>query len=346
MSVVHVERVRALVDRLRASLFALPATAVIVAFVAARLLVGVDAGSWVGTSTVDSARAVLSTVAAATITFASVAFSVSVLVIQQGANQYSPRVLHGLVRDPFNRRVIAIVMATFTFCLVTLQRVRTTDVDGEPLVPQFSVALAVVLGLIAVLSVVAVIHHTARTIDVSVILDGIVEEAGRADPQLPAGDLEPITATLGAVPRHATALALGQRGWVRSVDLGALAACLPAESTIRLETGPGRYGIPGMILAHVWPPVEDAETLAEQVNGTIECGPTRTMRHDPSFAVRQLVDVALRALSPGVNDPTTALDAMLHLGAVLFERLIEDPPRRGVPGRRRSANRAGACRRR
>lgn len=337
-AVPDAERLRAVIDRLRASLFVLPATAVVVAFVTARLLVGIDVGSWAGTSTVDSARTVLSTIAAATMTFASVVFSVSLLVIQQGTSQYSPRVLHGLVRDPFNRRVIAVVMATFTFCLVTLQQVRASESeDGEAVVPQLSVALAVVLGLIAVLAVVAVIHHTSRTIDVSVILDRIVEESRRADPRLPADGLEALTVPLSPVPGAGTALALRRRGWVRSVDLGALAGALPAGATLWLETAPGRYGIEGMVVARVWPAVLEADDLSVRVSDAIDTGSTRTMRHDPAFAVRQLVDVALRALSPGINDPTTALDAMVHLGTVLVDRLRAEPlpyVYRGEDGRR------------
>ena len=131
---VTIQRLRAASDSLRANFFFLPAVAVVVAFVAARLLVGVEAGDWVGRSTVDSARSVLSTTAAATITFASITFSVSLLIMQQGSNQFSPRVVHGLVRDPFNRGVIALVVGTFTYCLVSLQRVRglrLTRSDGH-----------------------------------------------------------------------------------------------------------------------------------------------------------------------------------------------------------------------
>lgn len=321
-----IERVRALADRLRASLFALPAAAVVVAFVAARLIVGIDVGEWAGQSTVDNARAVLSTVAAATITFASVVFSVSLLVIQQGANQYSPRVLHGLVRDPFNRRVIAVVMATFTFCLVTLQQVRApVGEDGEAVIPQLSVIVALVLGLIAVLSVVAVIHHTSRNIDPSVILDRIVAESQRVASDLPAHGLQPSAAEPREPPAGSLGVPFGRRGWVRSIDLGAIAAALAPGATARIETAPGRYAIEGMVIARVWPaPDGDTDDLAASIGDAIDCGATRTMRHDPGFAVRQLVDVALRALSPGINDPTTALDAMMHLGTVLFDRLTAD----------------------
>ncbi|MBA3604805.1 MAG: DUF2254 domain-containing protein, partial [Acidimicrobiia bacterium] len=187
-----VQRLRVLSDTLSANFFVLPAVAVILAFWLGRVAVGFDAGAWVGEATVDSARAVLSTVAAATITFAAISFSVSLLIIQQGSSQFSPRVIHGLTRDPFNRRVIAFVLATFTYCLVVLQRVRGPLEDGgDEVVPSSAVALGVVAGIAAVLAVVGAIHHTSRKMYISEILGGIVNDAldaTRAD----IGELRPI----------------------------------------------------------------------------------------------------------------------------------------------------------
>ncbi len=124
-------------DSLRSNFFFLPAVAVVVAFVAGRTSVGIDAGDWVGESTVGSARAVLSTVAAATITFASITFSISLLIVQQASSQFSPRLVQALTRDPFNRRVVALVLATFTYCLVALQRIRgPLSENGEEVTPR------------------------------------------------------------------------------------------------------------------------------------------------------------------------------------------------------------------
>lgn len=322
-------RVKRWVDWAQANLFALPAIAVVVAYIAARWLPGVRVGSWAGQATVDSARAVLSVVAAATVTFASIALSVSLLVMQQGANQHSPRVLHGLMRDPFNRRVIAVVMATFTFCLVTLQGVRAPLVDsGEALVPQFSIALAVVLGLIAILAVIAMIHHTSQTIDVSVILQGIVNDARRTSKlqvtdALRAGRLDPDDESLGTVTQGC--VRASSDGWVTSIDVAALFAAMPPSAVLRLETAPGRYLVKSMVVARISPePAVDAlGELTAAIDDAVSVGATRTSIQDPGFAVRQLVDVALRALSPGINDPTSALDAIFHLGTVLVTRFSE-----------------------
>ena len=126
-------RFLALADRVRASLFVLPTVCVLAAAGLAlgsihldRRLGDESARLPLGfSSTVDSARAVLSTVAGATITVAGIAFSIALLVIQLASSQYSPRVVHGLFRDPFNKRVMGVVVGTFAYCLVVLRAVRT-----------------------------------------------------------------------------------------------------------------------------------------------------------------------------------------------------------------------------
>ena len=124
---------RAWGDRLRSSLFFIPMLCVIGGVILGEAMLGVDALvtgiSPRLTATVDSARTVLTTVAGATLTFAGIAFSVSLLLISLASSQYSPRVVHGMFRDPFNKRVMGLVIGTFTYCLVVLRAVRTA-VEG------------------------------------------------------------------------------------------------------------------------------------------------------------------------------------------------------------------------
>ena len=143
-------------ERIRASLFLIPVVGVLLSIVVAAFTIWIDSrldlqGGDVPlgvTSTVNSARAVLTTVAGATISFAAIAFSISLLIIQQASSQFSPRVVHTLFRDPFNKRVMGLVMGTFTYCLVVLRSVRaSTEVGGDAIIPNLSVAMAVVLGI-------------------------------------------------------------------------------------------------------------------------------------------------------------------------------------------------------
>lgn len=326
------QRLRSRWDKLRGSLFFLPAVAIVVAYGAARAMAGWRGPAWVGESTIDSARAVLSVVAGATITFASIAFSVSLLVMQQGSSQFTPRVLPALTRDPFNRRVIALVMGTFTFALVTLQRVRgAIGGEGSADVPDAAVALAVVLGIAAVLAVVGAINHTARMMHVSSILDRIVRESRRAQAVSTRSGLtaERVDPDADAARRGAesTEVVFEADGWVRGVDVDELIEGLPAGTRLVLDTYPGRYAVAGAPLGFLSPriPPEQADEVQSRVTSALDIGRTRTISQDPSLPVRQLVDVALKALSPGVNDPTTALDAIFHLGTVLADHVRGEP---------------------
>ena len=142
---VHL-RLKTSLERVRASLFFIPMLGVVAAIVLSQVGIAVDdrfdTARWpLGlTSTVESARAVLSTIASATITFAGIAFSISLLLIQLASSQYSPRVVHTLFRDPYNKRVMALVVATFTYCLIVLRAVRSSlEQGGEPVIPNLSV---------------------------------------------------------------------------------------------------------------------------------------------------------------------------------------------------------------
>jgi len=283
---------------------------------------------------------VLSTIAGATITFAGVAFSVSLLIIQLASSQYSPRVVHTLFRDPFNRRVMGLVVGTFTYCVIVLRSIRSPfEQGGEAVIPNLSVAVAVVLGIATILAIVAFINHSAHAMDVSEILERVRRESidlirrewSPAEPGQPRPQLDEAPAEPGVEIRF------NSSGWVQQIDFDAVLACLPAGTELRLETHSGRYAIEGTTLATLWPEPSEPDDVERAVRSAVVVGATRTMQQDVTYGLRQLADVALKALSPGINDPTTAQDAIFHSAAVLTELLQRDPPpivRDGVDGTR------------
>lgn len=117
-------------------------------------------------------------------------------------------------------------------------------------------------------------------------------------------------------------------GWVQQVDFDALVRHAPAGSTLHLDTFPGLYAIEGTALCTLSPPPAERDDIERHLRSAVGVGITRTMQQDVSYGLRQLVDVALKALSPGINDPTTAQDAIFHATAVLDELLQRDPPPR------------------
>lgn len=325
-------RLQAWQDRVRGSLFVVPMLFVVGGAVLAELMLAVDGTTQLVpqrlTATIDSARAVLTVVASATLAFAGVAFSVALLLISQASSHYSPRVVHGLFRDPFTRRVLGIVIGTFTYCLVVLRAVRgPLDGSGDGVVPSVSVVLAVVLGVVAVLSTVAFISHSAHSLDVSQVLHRVTAEALQSLPPESGDTDEPDELVPHGVMHE---LPFTRHGWVEQVDVDGLLDDLPEGTTVELLTRPGSYALPGTPMARVWTaadriPHDGApQRVADAVGRAIAIGPARTLLDDPSYGIRQLADVALSALSPGTLDPTTAKDALLHLATVLRSVLLTE----------------------
>lgn len=340
-------RLSALVERLRTSLFFIPM--LFVGLAVALGLVGLEIDTRITegnaslpdamTSTVDSARAVLTTVAGATITVAGIAFSVSLLLIQQASSQYSPRVIHGFFRDPFNKRVMGTVVGTFTYCLVVLRSVRgPLEQDGSPVIPNLSVSVAVVLGVVSILAIVAFISHSAHAMDISKILEDVSDDAvtqidrlwsmpedvaARAsrDRSREEADDESDDGT------NVLEIDIAESGWIQQIDYEGLASIAPG-ATVRLHVLVGRYAVPGTPLCSIAPRPDDPDAARERAHASLVVGDARTAAQDVTYGVRQLADVALRALSPGVNDPTTAQDAIFHLGGVVRELLEREPPPR------------------
>jgi uncharacterized membrane protein len=326
-------------ERIRVSLFFVPVVGVLISMVGAVVSIWIDRrldlqGAELplgATSTVASARAVLSTVAGATMTFAAIAFSISLLIIQQASSQFSPRVVHTLFRDPFNKRVMGLVMGTFTYCLVVLRSVRSLgESGGDVVIPNLSVAMAVVLGIATIISIAAFLNHSAHSMDVSQILDRVEDEAtGHARRQWKVAESDqPHPEPIVAPENPAHIVRFDRAGWVQQIDTDALLDCLPDDTTAWVLTYPGRYAIPGAPLCALSAVPEDVEATERAILGTVSTGNTRTMQQDISFGLRQMADVGLKALSTGINDPTTAQDSIFHSAAVLAELLRRDPPPR------------------
>lgn len=326
-------------ERLRVSLFFVPVVGVVISLVGAVATIWIDSrldlrGSDLPLgvpSTVASARVVLSTVAGATMTFAAIAFSISLLIIQQASSQFSPRVVHTLFRDPFNKRVMGLVMGTFTYCLVVLRSVRSLgESGGDAVIPNLSVAIALLLGIATIISIAAFLNHSAHSMDVSQILGRVEDEAtGHVRREWTVAESDEPSPEPLAVPDHpAHIIRFDRTGWVQQIDTDALLDCLSDGTTLWVLTYPGRYAIPWAQLCALSAAPEHTEATEQAIRGAVSTGNTRTMQQDISFGLRQMADVGLKALSTGINDPTTAQDSIFHSAAVLAELLRRNPPLR------------------
>lgn len=329
-------RFRVLTERLRSSLFFIPLVLVVVAIVLSVITTAIDARirahhvplPELVLSTVDSARALLGVIASATIAFAGVSISISLLLIQLASSQFSPRVLYGFFRDPVTKWVTGIVIGTFTYCLLVLRVVRAPGETAAPqVVPHLSVLIATVLGVGSIVAVVILINHSARSMQVGEIIRRITDE-GRTQIASLHGRLE--GASNDSLPSAPDPEAVGftveahDDGWVQLLDVERLRQSLPPDTTCELMVFIGGFVSFGSPLCLVRPAPatdEEEEAVAHGIRQAFHLGRTRTTQQDVAFVFRQLVDIALRALSPGINDPTTAQEVLVHIGSLLQQLL-------------------------
>ncbi len=351
MMLRRVNRLRALAETIRGNLFLIPAVLLLVAILLAALTTWIDsqlreAGvepSPFLVTTVDGARAVLGTVASATIAFAGVSISISLLLIQLASSQFSPRVLHGFFRDPFTKWVTGIVIGTFAYCLLTLRVVRVAPGDGGvALVPHISVLVATVLGITSIVAVVALINHSARSMQVGEIIRRITTEGHQQIERLSVDQGSALTESSTVAPTDGGSdpglvAEAGDDGWVQAIDPDAILTAIPADTVVTLSAFVGGFSARGAALGAVRPVPADPEPVLQAIRRAVLLGRSRTTQQDVGFAFRQLVDIALRALSPGINDPTTAQESLVHIGSLLRGLLSRDlPPAviEGLQGRR------------
>lgn len=283
----------------------------------------------------ESSRSMLSTIAGAMMTVAGVTFSITVLAVTQASSQYTPRILRNFMRDRPSQVALGTLTGVFVYCLVVLRTVR-----GEEdilFIPALAVLGAFVLAIVAIGVLVYFIHHIASSLQASGILDRVRRETTAAVEQLFPDELgdeaESPTHDAERIPVDARwrTVAARRTGYLARIDADGMLAFAEEEHTVvRMAHGIGEYVVAGTPLCAVLDSVRDPASRtrdAERLDALHTVEVYRTVQQDPAFGVRQIVDIALKALSPGINDTTTAVMCIDSLGAILVhvaERRVEN----------------------
>ena len=277
----------------------------------------------------EGARALLGAIITSMITFTGLVFSITIVVLQLTSGQFSPRVLRSFLEDRFNQVALGVFVATFVYGLVVLRAVRGTA-QADPAVPQIGVTVSFVLVLASVFVFLAYINHIAQSIRAAAILALIAKDTrALLDDRFPADALPGPMSTLPNGPTRS--IAASSPGVVQWVDDSTLAAAADRDGvTIQLLRAVGEFVAAGapLALVHGTGSFDD-----DRVNAAVHVGRERNMDEDVGFGLRQLVDIAERALSPGVNDPTTAVQSLDHIHDIV-RRLAT----RALPPRQRHAD--------
>jgi uncharacterized membrane protein len=249
------------------------------------------------------------------------------------SSQFSPRVLRTFTGDRSNQVVLGVFIGTFTYSLLILRTVHSASQDLEVFVPSASVTVAILLALASIGFLIFYIHHASRSIQASVIIDRATQDtlALLADMDKRNGnhgvdDSEVVWRRAGCA---IVTIAAERTGYVQSIDRNALAAMAEEEAFwLRTCVAPGDFVLSGHQLAEVMKDERGSGTtstdegdLKDRIRGHFVLGIERTLAQDWTFGLRQLVDIALKALSPGINDPTTAMLCIDRLSEVLAESM-------------------------
>ena len=269
------------------------------------------------------------------ITVASLIFSITMLSLQLASSQFGPRVLGNFMRDRSNQIVLGTFISTFLYCLFVLRSVR--GLDGSSFVPHLSVAFGVVLAAASVAVLIYFIHHIATSIRVETLLARLSEEGCAAVDRLfperlghePGDaseemDLQRLHDTFEGDSRK---VAADSGGYVQNIGSDALMRIATENDlVVRIDAPPGRFVTQGFCVITAYPRARVSDEIEEDLRGTVVIGRSRTPYQDLDFAIRRIVELAQRSLSPGINDPTTALYCIDRLGEVLARLASRDIP--------------------
>lgn len=337
-------RLQNLRENVSTSLWFVPSVLIVLALILSTILIEVDVAlstrrspliPWLFSGTADAARTLLSVISGSLITVISIAFSITILALQQASAQFTPRVLRQFTANRSNQMVLGVYTATFVYALLVLRAVRSADESSDAgFVPALSITVAIGLALVCLGLLIFFVHHMSRSLQIAVIMDHVRHELieqidalypsqlGHSTDQ-PSPTLIEIAIWDHTLPR--TTVHADSAGFIRRIDQQALLnAPLGDVRWLWVRPRVGQFITYGGVLAELdgETPLDDA--VADQIRAAFIIDSEPSINQDVLFGVRQLVDIALKALSPGINDMTTAEYALYHLGDALG-RLAERP---------------------
>jgi uncharacterized membrane protein len=350
-------RLREWAERIRHSLWFIPTLAVLLAAIAALGMVALsDAIGPISSDLpivfaagADGARAMLQAIAGSVITVAGVVFSITIVALQLTSTQFSPRVLRNFLSDRPNQVVLGTFIGTFTYTLLVLRSIRGESAGAEEFVPGPAITGALLLTFVSLAMLIYFFHHISVRLQVTSIVASVADDTiasvervaawavARDDrgwrpaaPQSPAAQPPPT----GAVPPRAmppaeTPIDANANGYLQLIDLAAMVtAARDADARIRLLVAPGAWVQAHTPVGSVTSAADNVERLASAMRRALTLGNERSAEQDVAFGIQQLVDIAIKALSPSVNDPTTATHCIDRLLSVLVAAgRSDDPPR-------------------
>ncbi len=278
--------------------------------------------AWVEAGSADTAREILLAVAAAIMTVIGINFSVTIVTLTLASTQFGPRMLRNFIRDRGTQLTLGTFVATAVYCVLVLLAIGPAE--HGVFVPHVSVDVVFLLVLVDLAVLIYFLHHIAIQIQLPFVIASIAKDLTRylrvrrpdirmstADQQ---DDPEEIAALIDTIESSGVMIPTPSGGYLQAIRYDMLIrAASAADAVVHLPYRPGNFLVDDSELAVVWPP-EAADRISRCLKRALITGPIRTLAQDPAFGIDQLVEIAIRALSPAVNDTYTALTCVDWLG--------------------------------
>lgn len=274
----------------------------------------------------SGARDMLAVVAGSMITVAGTVFSITIVALTLASTQFSPRILRNFMRDGGNQIVLGAFVGIFAYCIVVLRTIRDNGGEGANFVPSIAVAVGVVFGLSGIGFLIYYIHHVATSIQATSIISQIAAETVREiqenyDFEYDAKQYD--AQIIGAIPaKKWTKIPTAETGYIQNADTDALFELARRyDLIVQMRRRVGEFTIKELPLLQIWSKDENFapdRDLIREFNAAYDIGNFRTVEGDVAFGLRQIVDIALKALSPAINDSTTAISCIDYLTAILI----------------------------
>ncbi|KYC43659.1 hypothetical protein WA1_00355 [Scytonema hofmannii PCC 7110] len=281
---------------------------------------------WVYTGGADGARSLLGSVAGSMVSVAATAFSITIVALQLAASNFGPRLLRNFMQDTGNQVVLGTFIGTFIYCLLVLRTIRGEGDGYEQFVPQLAVTVGILLAIISIGVLIYFIHHASTIIQASNVIQNVSadlhsaierlfpQKIGHGEPEL----RQTVTEIPASFEEEAVPIRANSTGYLQAIDDEELMkiAC-KYNLLVHLQTRPGKFVVQGSGLILAFPGEKVHQKLTKQINNAFILGKERTEQQDVEFPINQLVEIALRAISPAVNDPFTAIRCIDQLSAGL-----------------------------
>ncbi len=323
-------------EKLNGSFWFVPAVMVLLAFGLALITLSVDQNvseaplpllEWVYGSSPDGVRSLLSTIASSMISVAGVTFSITLATLSLASSQLGPRLINNFMRDRGNQVVLGTFVSNFVYCLLVLRTIRGTD--EITFVPHLSVIVAVGLTLVSLMVLIYFFDHVSKIIQAQNMITNIGRELARAIERMFAES--PKGSGYEFTLRHdedqpadfaddSVSISAPASGYLQSIDHDGLSQLAHKSNLIiQVKHRPGHFIAKGAPLASIYPAAQHEAEIEDDVLGCFVVGSERLRMQDIEFIIEQLVEIAIRALSPGINDPFTAIASLDQLGSTLAE---------------------------